>query len=60
MRFHEEGREWRLPGLWYGDDLVLCDEWEEDLKVFLRFVGGEVRNFMQQSDGVTWERGIRV
>ena len=22
----EEGREWRLPDLLYGDDLVLCDE----------------------------------
>ena len=22
----EEGREWRLPGLLYADDLVLCGE----------------------------------
>ena len=26
MRFLEEGREWRLPGILYADDLVLCDE----------------------------------
>ena len=24
VRFQEEGREWRLPGLLYADDLVLC------------------------------------
>ena len=27
----KEGGEWRLPGLLYADDLVLCGEWEEDL-----------------------------
>ena len=26
------GREWRLPGLSYADDLVLCGESEQDLK----------------------------
>ena len=29
------GREWRLPGLLYEDDLVLCGESEEDLRVML-------------------------
>ena len=24
--FQEEGREWRLPGLLYADDWVLCGE----------------------------------
>ena len=24
VRFHEDGREGRLPGLFYADDLVLC------------------------------------
>ena len=24
VRFMEEGREWRLPGLLYADDLVMC------------------------------------
>ena len=27
----KEGREWRLPGLLYADDLVICGESEEDL-----------------------------
>ena len=27
----EEGRGWRLPGLLYTDDLILCGESEEDL-----------------------------
>ena len=35
----EEGREWRLPGLLYADDLVLCGESEEDLRAIVgRFV----------------------
>ena len=39
MRFQEEGREWRLPGLFYADDLVLCGELEEELKAMVgRFV----------------------
>ena len=33
VRFLEEGREWRLPGFLYADNLVLCSELEEDLKV---------------------------
>ena len=40
VRFQEEGREWRLPGLLYADDLVLCDELKEDLRVIVgRFIG---------------------
>ena len=31
----EEGREWRLPGLLYADDFVLCGESEEDLRVMV-------------------------
>ena len=39
VRFQEEGREWRLPGLLYADDLVSFVESEEDLKVMVgRFV----------------------
>ena len=35
----KEGREWILPGLLYVDDLVLCGEWEEDLRAMMgRFV----------------------
>ena len=31
----EDGREWRLLGLLYADDLVLCGEPEEDLRVMV-------------------------
>ena len=35
----EEGREWRLPGHLYANDLVLCGEPEKDLRVMVgRFV----------------------
>ena len=35
VRFLEEGKEWRLPGLLYADDLVLCAELEKDLKTMV-------------------------
>ena len=35
MSFLEDGREWRLPVLLYADDLVLCGELEEDLRVMV-------------------------
>ena len=35
MRFLEDERDWKLPGLLYVDYLVLCDELEEDLRVML-------------------------
>ena len=35
MRFLDYGREWRLPGLLYADDLVLRGESEEDLRVMV-------------------------
>ena len=35
MRFPEDVREWRLPGLLYADDLVQCSKSEEDLRVML-------------------------
>ena len=35
VRFQEEGREWRLPGLLYADNLVLCGGSEEDLKAMV-------------------------
>ena len=38
VKFLEEGREWRLPGLLYADDLVLYGKSEEDLKI-VRMVG---------------------
>ena len=30
VRFMEEEKEWRLPGLLYADDFVLCGESEGD------------------------------
>ena len=37
MRFQEEGKELRLPGLMYADDF--CDESEKDLRAILgRFI----------------------
>ena len=42
-RYLEEGREWRLSGLLYTDDLILCGESEGSQKVavdvLLRFIG---------------------
>ena len=39
VRFQEEGREWRFPGLLYADDLVLCGESEKDLRAVVgRFI----------------------
>ena len=35
MSFLEDGREWRLSGLLHADDLVLCGESEEDLRVMV-------------------------
>ena len=34
-RILEDGREWRLPGLLYADDLALCGESEEDLRAIV-------------------------
>ena len=34
----EDGRELRLPGLLYADDLVLYGESEEDLRVMVRWM----------------------
>ena len=45
MRFLEDGREWRLPGLLCTDDSVLCGVSEEDLRRrwdgLLRCIGEE-------------------
>ena len=39
VRFQEEGREWRLRGLLFVDDLVLCGKSEEGLRAMVgRFV----------------------
>ena len=36
MRYLEDRREWRLPGILYKDDLVLCGESEDDLIVTVK------------------------
>ena len=39
VRFLKDGREWRLPGFLYADDLVIWGESEEDLRAMVgRFV----------------------
>ena len=35
VKFLEDGKEWKLPGLLYADVLVLCGESEEDLRVMV-------------------------
>ena len=35
VRFKEEGREWRFPDLLYADELVLCGEYEEELRTMV-------------------------
>ena len=35
VRFMEEGREWRLPGLLYASDVVRYGESEEDLRAMV-------------------------
>ena len=35
VRFMEDGREWRLLSLLYVDDLVLCGELKEELRVIV-------------------------
>ena len=35
VTFLENGREWKLLGLLYADDFVICGESEEDLRVMV-------------------------
>ena len=47
VRFLEDGREWRLPGLLYADDLVLCGESEEDQGMMVGWFAEVCRRSMQ-------------
>ena len=48
----KEGRKWRLPGLLYVDDLVLCCELEEDLRAKAgRFAEGCKRRGLKLNPG---------
>ena len=58
----KEGREWRLPGLLYADDLVLCDE-SEDLRVMVGQFFEMCRRRelkVNAGDGNQWRGGIGV
>ena len=35
MRFLEDERVWRLPGLLYADDYIICSESDKDLRVMV-------------------------
>ena len=35
VSFKEDRKEWRLPGLLHADDLILCGELDEDLRVMV-------------------------
>ena len=65
MRFLEEGREWRIPGLFYVNDMALCGESEEEPKLMVeRFVEkckrGGLKVIADQGDGVRWGGGTGV
>ena len=45
----EEGREWRLTGLFYVDNLVLCVELEEDLRVMVGWFNDVCRRKVRKS-----------
>ena len=49
----KEGREWRLPDLLYADDLVLCIELEEDLKVMVGWYVEVCRRGLKVNAGKT-------
>ena len=36
MSFLEDGRDWILPALLYAEDLILCGELEEELRMIVR------------------------
>ena len=68
VRFQEEEREWRLPGLLYADHLVLCGELQEDLRAMvghfvevrrrrgLKVIGGKSKGIiMNEEEGLECE-----
>ena len=67
VRFLYDGREWRLAGLLYVDNLVLCSESEEDLTAMVgwfaevcRRRGLKVNAGKSKGYGIEWRGGIRV
>ncbi|MCQ7056811.1 hypothetical protein, partial [Clostridioides difficile] len=51
LRLLKEGREWRLPGFLYADDLVLCGESEEDLMAMVPCFVGACRRGLKVNAG---------
>ena len=63
VRFLEDGREWRVPGLLYADDLVLCGESDEDLRVMVGMFTEVCRRReleVNAGDRTVWRGGIRA
>ena len=48
------GREWRLPGLLYAHDLVLCGESENDLMVMVGRFAEVCRRGLHVNAGKRW------
>ena len=46
-----EGREWRLPSLFYADELVLCGESEKDLRVMVGLFADVYRKGVKVNGG---------
>ena len=53
----KEAREWRLPGLLYANDLVLCGESEEELRAMVGWFV-EVSEFTH--GGVFWMNQVQM
>ena len=59
----KEGGEWRLPGLLYANDLVLCVKSEEDLRVMMGLFLEVCRRRVLKAnvgDATGWRGGIIV
>ena len=51
VSFLEDGREWRVLGLLHADDLVLCGESEEDLRVTVGWFAEVCRRGLKVNTG---------
>ena len=51
VRSLEDWRQWKLPGLLYADDLVLCSDSEEDLKMMVGWFAEVCRRRMKINAG---------
>ena len=66
VSFLEHGRKWRVLGLLYVDELVLCSESEEDLRVMVEWFAEVCRrrglrvNAGKSKVMAEWRGGIRV